>query len=143
MSMQMNIYKTARKAAGLTQEKAAEYLHLSVESLYLYEKGERTPDNNVVVAMAELYNFQLLCYQHLRECDKSNCLPKIECKSLSQAALMLLRANNNINQNTDKFLQIAYDNEVSEDEIEDWQELLKLIDELREACLTVKYCKYK
>ena len=36
-----NIYQTARKAAGLTQEAAAERLALSVESLRAYETGDR------------------------------------------------------------------------------------------------------
>ena len=37
-----NIYQTARKAAGLTQEAAAEQLAVSVESLRAYENGYRT-----------------------------------------------------------------------------------------------------
>ena len=32
-----NIYKNARKSAGLTQEKAAQYLNVSVDSLRDYE----------------------------------------------------------------------------------------------------------
>ena len=39
----MNIYKTARRAAGITQEAAAEQLGISVESVRAYETGLRIP----------------------------------------------------------------------------------------------------
>lgn len=38
-----NIYKTARRAAGMTQEAAAERLGISVESVRAYETGQRIP----------------------------------------------------------------------------------------------------
>ena len=38
-----NIYKNARRAAGFTQEAAAEQLGLSVESIRAYETGQRVP----------------------------------------------------------------------------------------------------
>ncbi len=38
-----NIYKTTRRAAGLTQESAAEWIGVSVESLRAYETGRRIP----------------------------------------------------------------------------------------------------
>ena len=36
-----NIYKKARRSAGLTQEAAAERLGISVESVRAYETGQR------------------------------------------------------------------------------------------------------
>ena len=51
-----NIYQTARKAAGLTQEAAAERLALSVESLRAYETGQRIPGNEIVAAMCTVYS---------------------------------------------------------------------------------------
>lgn len=62
-----NIYKTARTAAGLTQEAAAERLDISVESIRAYETGQRIPPNEVVELMVILYNAQHLAFQHLRE----------------------------------------------------------------------------
>ena len=41
-----NIYKNARRAAGYTQETAAEQLGLSVESVRAYETGQRIPPND-------------------------------------------------------------------------------------------------
>lgn len=42
-----NIYKSARKARGYTQESAAERLGISVESLRAYETGQRVPPTEV------------------------------------------------------------------------------------------------
>ena len=38
-----NIYRTARQAAGLTQERWAEYLGISVEAVRQYERGTIMP----------------------------------------------------------------------------------------------------
>lgn len=62
-----NIYKNARRAAGYTQETAAEQLGLSVESVRAYETGQRIPPNDVVEQMVICYNAQRLAYQHLHE----------------------------------------------------------------------------
>ena len=44
-----NIYKTARESgSGYTQERAAEYLGISVESLRLYESDRRTPPGYII-----------------------------------------------------------------------------------------------
>lgn len=57
-----NIYKTCRKAAGLTQEAAAERLGISVESLRAYETGQRVPPDEVAEAMSDLYNTLYLIF---------------------------------------------------------------------------------
>ena len=46
-----NIYQNARKAAGLTQERAAELMGLSARSLADYEAGLRLPPNDVADRM--------------------------------------------------------------------------------------------
>ena len=61
-----NIYKKARRAAGLTQEAAAERLGISVESVRAYETGQRIPPNDLVEDMADCYDYQRLAYQHLK-----------------------------------------------------------------------------
>ena len=43
-----NIYKTARQKAGITREKAAEAMGISVESLKAYETYGRLPSCDVV-----------------------------------------------------------------------------------------------
>lgn len=48
-----NIYQSARKIAGLTQERAAELLGLSARSLADYEAGLRLPPNDVADRIVE------------------------------------------------------------------------------------------
>lgn len=47
--------KTARKAAGLTQQQAADKLGVSVYSIQNWEQGKSEPDSSVIVKMAKLY----------------------------------------------------------------------------------------
>ena len=61
-----NIYQTARKSAGLTQEAAAERLAVSLTSLRAYEGGERVPAGDVVARMCIVYDTQFLGVQHLQ-----------------------------------------------------------------------------
>ena len=46
-----NIYQSARIAAGLTQEKAAEAIGVSVTAIKDYESYNRLPPNDVVERM--------------------------------------------------------------------------------------------
>ena len=52
---QGSVLKQKRMEAGLTQEKAIEYLGFSLRSLQAYEKGESTPSLAKAVKMALLY----------------------------------------------------------------------------------------
>ena len=44
-----NIYQAAREAAGMTQERAAELIGLSVESIRSYETEKRIPADETVI----------------------------------------------------------------------------------------------
>ena len=61
-----NIYLTATEAAGITQERAAELIGLSVESIRSYETEKRVPSDETVIKMIEIYNANYLAYQHLK-----------------------------------------------------------------------------
>lgn len=50
-----NIYKKYRKLAGLTQEKAAEHLNISVDTIKRYENGTYIPQNDIARRMCLLY----------------------------------------------------------------------------------------
>lgn len=89
-----NIYKKARNVAGLTQERAAEMLGISVRSLADYELGARMPSNETVNDMVMVYNSQLLGIQHLRQSAAiaSNLIPEINDMQLPEAVLTLIDA---------------------------------------------------
>lgn len=86
-----NIYQAARELKGLTQEVAAERLDISVESLGAYEQGRRRPPENTVLRMAQIYDYERLCYQHIQSGVFAGVLPEIGCKSLEYATMRLVR----------------------------------------------------
>ena len=53
-----NLYQRARLSTGLTQERAAELLGLSPESLKQYEGGKTVPKDETVAKMVEVYSCQ-------------------------------------------------------------------------------------
>ena len=128
-----NCYKIARRAAGLTQEAAAERLGLSVESLRAYETGGRVPPSQVVELMVILYNAQHLAYQHLHETNElyNRIVPALEDRDLIQTAVVLRNRLARLEQrrSLDRLLEIAEDDLIDEDER---PEFLAIVAELRE-----------
>lgn len=128
-----NIYKIARRAAGLTQEAAAERLGLSVESIRAYETGGRVPPSQVVELMVILYNAQHLAYQHLHETNElyNRIVPALEDRDLIRTALVLRNRLARLEQrrSLDRLLEIAEDDRIDEDER---PEFLAIVAELRE-----------
>ena len=134
-----NIYQTARKAAGYTQEAAAELLDLSVESIRAYETGLRVPGNDTVERMVEVYNTQHLAYQHLKTTNAlmSRVVPALEERSIMEAAI---RLNNRLNRflkaNTaERLLEMAEDGEITDDERMEFEEIVSSIRELTKSML--------
>lgn len=129
-----NIYKTARTAAGLTQEAAAERLDISVESIRAYETGQRIPPNEVVELMVILYNAQHLAFQHLRETNAlyGRIVPQVDERSLMEAALRIHNRLSHIEKrgSLDRLLEIAEDNIIDDAER---PEFMAIVAELREV----------
>ena len=61
-----NIYENSRRTAGLTQERWAEAIGCSVESVRLYESGRGMPSDDIVLRMADVSGMQMLCAQYMR-----------------------------------------------------------------------------
>lgn len=128
-----NIYQSARKIAGLTQERAAELLHLSVRSLADYEAGQRLPGNDVVTDMVTVYNSKLLAVQHLRNSSRftRDLLPDVKEMALPEAVLTLVDAVYSFaDDRLDReLIDIARDGVISEDE---WERFDHVIDKIRD-----------
>ena len=60
-----NISQTGRRIAGMTQERWAEALDISVESVRLYESGRGMPSDDVATRMVEVSGAPVLGYWHL------------------------------------------------------------------------------
>lgn len=115
-----NIYQTARKAAGLTQEAAAEQLAVSVESLRAYENGYRIPPNDVVARMVVCYDKQYLAYQHLQESNElmARVVPELEQRPMMETVVRLYNRMKRLDRQggVEQLLEIAEDGQISADE---------------------------
>lgn len=139
----MNIYKNARSAAGMTQEKWAEALGLAVDSVRRYENGERIPDDLTVTMMAELSAIPSLGVWHLRNKSEiaAAVLPELARMTLPQATVNLLLAVKNIAPDIDLLLEIAKDGEVSGEESADFREIVNDCNELISAAMAVRFAE--
>lgn len=136
-----NIYQTARECKGLTQEKSAELLNISVESLRSYEGDKRFPPNDVVEIMCDIYGTQFLAYQHLKKTAKglAKVLPQAEKKELPVAVLNLIKELTEAVSLRDKLIEISIDGKITDDEIETFNRILKEFGELKNAIATLEF----
>lgn len=137
-----NIYKTARHAAGYTQEAAAELLGVSVESLRAYETDQRVPPDGTVVRMVECYNTQHLAYQHLRENNAlmGRVVPDLEERSVLEVAVRIynrMKSFDNRGQ-LDRLLSIAEDNIVDDAERPEFLAITKEVQEIIKGGLELR-----
>lgn len=135
-----NIYKTARTVAGLTQERWAEAVGVSVDSIRGYESGNVIPADETVKAMSEISGLAPLSYWHL--CNKStlaaDVLPDVEQLPLPQAVVQLLVAISEFSEDHGNLLAMAADGRITPDEAVEWDGIKKRLDRVVKAALTVK-----
>lgn len=122
-----SIYKTAREFAGLTQERAATALHVSVRSLAAYESGERIPADDVVVRMVDLYSYNQLAVQHMRANSElaRRIIPELKDRSLIEAAVRFSNSLRRLDKldGAARLLEIGEDNHIAAEEEEDYNEI--------------------
>ena len=137
-----NCYKIARRAAGLTQEAAAERLGLSVERIRAYETGQRIPPNEAVERMVILYNAQHLAYQHLRETNAlySSVVPDVQPRTVLEASAKLTNrififAESHADR---RLLRITEDNVIDPGERAEFNAIMEDLQEIVEAALELR-----
>lgn len=138
-----NIYQIARESKGISQEKAAELLNISVESLRAYEGDRRVPPDKVVIRMIELYDTQYLAYQHLKTSAEvgQTYLPQIELRDLPTAMLKLQKEVTDFIKRKDELIDITCDGIIDKDEMPRFQEILKELDDITAAIFALKFAK--
>lgn len=137
----MNIYQTARKVAGLTQERAAELLGLSPRTLADYEAGLRLPPNDVADRMVTVYNSQLVGIQHLRNSAQfiQRLLPDVQPMRLPEAVITLVEAIHDFAAGSfdHQLLCIARDGVISEDEQERFDYAVEKLQDIIAAAIAL------
>lgn len=140
-----NIYQAARLAGGFTQERAAELLGLSVESVKAYERDATIPKDTTVLRMVDVYGAPFLAVQHLRASTElaRSIIPEVSETDLSVAVIRLLNRIRDFAEKhrTDRLLEIADDGRIDNLERRDYDAILKELDEIVKASLTLKFIR--
>jgi len=138
-----NIYKTARRAAGLTQEQAAEQLYISVRSLAEYEAGRTTPPDDVACRMIDVYGDRSLAYMHLKQSTEvgRRFLPDLHILDLPRSVLKLQKEVKDITDINHQMIDVACDGVVDTHEQETWQNVIKELMEMVAAGLSVVFAR--
>lgn len=138
-----NIYQAARESAELTQERAAELIGLSVESIRSYESGKRVPNDDAVIKMVDIYWDNYLAYEHLKHKTQVGnvVLPDVKEVPLSQAALQMINSMNQFIECESEIVQITMDGIIDKDEEQAWLNIMKKCRGLHKAVLTLQYSK--
>lgn len=123
-----NIYKITRRAAGLTQESAAERLEISVDSVRAYETYQRTPPNEIVERMVVCFHAPQLAYQHLHETTGlvSRIIPQLEQRNILEVAIRIYNRMRNFSQDycLERLMAIAEDGRIDDTERPEFDEII-------------------
>lgn len=137
-----NIYQNAREKKGVTQEKAAELIEISVESIRAYEGGRRIPPDDIVLRMSDVYGVPYLAYQHLKTAAVGRqLLPDIQLKGLSEAALSAIKELDDCMRCREDLIDIACDGKVTPDEMPRYQQIVKEFEESAGAGMALKFAR--
>ena len=141
-----NIYRDARQTAGLTQERWAELLGISADSVRQYETDRMTPSDEVVLRMAEAAGQQIICYWHMVRKSRiaAKLLPELDRTQLPEAVLQLLVSVQQFEgDGLHELIRIAADGKISPEEQKAYGAALEQLRAVISAALTVEYAEQK
>ncbi|MEG2679362.1 MAG: helix-turn-helix transcriptional regulator [Oscillospiraceae bacterium] len=141
-----NIYRNARKTAGVTQERAAEMLGLSPRSIQDYEAGDRVPSHGTVELMAIAFRAPWLVEMHALSVSKGalDIIPTYDpAVGLSQATCDLVsKIYAFADEHKDRrLLSIAADNKIDGNEREEFDAIMVELQDLVRTALSLRYAK--
>ena len=139
-----NIYQDARRTAGLTQERWAELLGISVDAVRQYETDRILPSDEVVLRMAEAAGQQIICYWHLIHKSRvaASLLPELDRKRLPEAVLSLLVAVQHFQDDGMRELtRIAADGKISTEEQADYMTAMEQLQSVVREALHLQFAE--
>lgn len=139
-----NIYQDARRTAGLTQERWAELLGISVDAVRQYETDRILPSDEVVLRMAEAAGQQIICYWHLIHKSRvaASLLPELDRKRLPEAVLSLLVAVQHFQDDGMRELtRIAADGKISQEEQADYMTAMEQLQSVVREALHLQFAE--
>ncbi|MBO7690457.1 MAG: helix-turn-helix domain-containing protein [Clostridia bacterium] len=132
-----SIYQQKREELGLTREKAGDLLvALSPERIEKIENGKTQVHPEDVLIMAEGYGAPTLNnYYCSHECPiGQKYVPELEVKDLSKIVLEMLASMNSLHRDQERLIDIAADDEIGDDELEDF---IRIQENLERMSMTV------
>ncbi len=140
------MYYRHRRAAGLTQEKAAELLGCSVRTLANWEAGFTVPPDSKVALMCDVYSSTTLAVEHLRSTTSlaRGLLPEVAQLPLAQAVVQLLWRLKEFDakHRPDELLAISSNGQVDEGEqTEIFAEITRELQDIVQAALQLRYAQ--
>lgn len=121
-----SVYQLRREELGWSRSKASEMTFISENRLEKIEI-EKTPANpDDIIAMAEAYKMPELCNHYcVNECSigKQLNIPLTEQKGLAAIVLEVLTTLSSLEKEKERFIEIAKDEKISEDELVDFFEI--------------------
>lgn len=139
---QQNIYQSARLSAGLTQEQAAEALHVGETTLRGYESGRVVPPDETVLLMARTYGADRLRLEHACATDKLGIIPDQAAPlPMEQSALRMCRQLRELEPHVRRYMEIAEDGAVDKSEEVDLQAVQAAVGRFVATCLAVQCIK--
>lgn len=138
-----NIYQRGRKTTLLTQEEAAERLHISPETLKRYEGGRLTPPDETVARMCEVYGVSWLALEHAKATDRLGVLPEVEPKPLPMATISLTNRLRDAADRLAGLLRIAEDGVIDDAERPEFDDIVQDLRETIAAAYQVIYADAK
>ena len=131
------MFQLCREELGWSREKASEELSISPERIERIENEKLAIYPEEVIAMAECYKNPNLCnYYCSNKCPIGiKYVPEIKAKELSQIILEMLASLNSVNKKRDRLIEITYDGEISNDQIDDF---IRIQQELEKISITVE-----
>ena len=136
-----NLYQRARLSTGMSQERAAELLGLSVESLKQYEGGKTVPKDETVAKMVEVYSCPWLALEHAQATDTLGVMPEVTPRPLPMASIALRNRLQDATGRLDALLRIAEDGVIDETERPEFDRIVSKLDEIIQSALAVAYNK--
>jgi transcriptional regulator with XRE-family HTH domain len=139
-----NIYKSCRVTAGLTQERWAEVLGISPDSIRKYETGVIVPSDDVVLAMAEVSGQTVLGYWHLVNKSRvaGRILPNLCRRTLAEATLNLLNKTDDFTRRgLEDLKRLAADGKITAEEVVAYGEALAQLREVIAAAYELEYAE--
>ena len=139
-----NIYRAARRAAGLTQERWAEVLGISPDAVKQYEAGKILPGDEVVLAMTEVSGLTALGYWHLVNKSRvaGRILPNLCRRTLAEAVLNLLNKTDDFTRGgLEDLKRLAADGKISAEEVVAYGEALAQLREVIAAAYELEYAE--